>query len=478
MRNPAPELDAIVEELGRLGGVDEVSGLADEALLQTTGALERLCRRLSALQVAVAAEVDHRSRHELGTEGLAATKGCRSSTELLERVTLASSETVSKRLKVGRNTRTRCSLLGERLPAQFAHVAEALAAGDLGLDSACTIIRGLSSIAPVVDAASLQTAEFELVAAATGTAPESPFPCTADDTKIQTEVWKVRLDQDGRLPVEERALRMRSFNLGRERDGLVPVHGALIPDVAAKFTALVNAYMSPRTAPAFLNEEERAAHDLERDPRTRNQQRHDIFAGIVDTAARSAETPSLGGAAPVVMVSVRQSDLDASEGADLEGNHGVGHIDGLEAPVSMRVVKQYTCNGGIQRVVFDDAGRIIELGSPERCFTQQQRKAIALRDGECSVPGCHIPAAWSEIHHVDPAENGGPTHTDNGLLLCWFHHRTLDKSGWRFRMIDGAPWVKAPPWLDTSQKWRPTTRSRTRQLDAVDTIPILVRDRQ
>lgn len=468
MTNPASEIDEIT---GAVAGVFESCGaqmLADDALLEAATALERLGRRLTALQVEVAAEIDDRSRHELGTDGLAAVKGCRNSTELLERITLASSETISKRLKIGRNTRARYSLVGEQLPAPFPHIAEALASGTLGLDSAHAIIRGLTSIAPTVDSLSIQAAEFELVAAATGTAPESPYPCTADDTKIQTDVWKVRLDQDGRIPVEERALRMRSFNLGRERNGLVWVRGALIPDVAAKFTALVNAYTSPRTAPAFLNDEELAANNYEHDPRTREQQRHDIFAGIVDTAARSAETPSMGGAAPVVMVSVRQSDLEA--------DRGVGYVDGLETPVSMRVVKQYTCTGGIQRVVIDDDGRIIELGSKERCFTPAQRRAIALRDGECSIPGCHIPAAWTEIHHVDPAENGGPTHTDNGILLCWFHHRTLDKSGWHFRMINGAPYVKAPVWYDAAQKWRPTTGSRIRRMDAVDKIPLTQRN--
>ena len=152
MRNLAPELDATVEQLGSLAGFENVSGLADDALLQTTGALERIARWLGAMQVAVAAEIDNRSRHELGTDGLAASKGCRNSTELLERITLASSETLSKRLKIGRNTRTRYSLVGEQLPAPFPHVAEALAAGTLGLDSAHMIIRGLTSIAAVAEA--------------------------------------------------------------------------------------------------------------------------------------------------------------------------------------------------------------------------------------------------------------------------------------------------------------------------------------
>ena len=460
MRNPAPELDALTGTLAGVLGFDDAAGLADDALLETTGALERLGRWLSAAQVAVAGEIDDRSRRELGTEGLSARRGCRNSTELLERITLASGETISRRLKVGRATRVRTTLTGGRLPAPYPNVAEALGVGAIGIDSAHAIIRGLSSVAAVVDACSIQAAEYELVAAATGTSPESPIPCTADETRMQTDVWKVRLDQDGRIPIEERAMRMRSLSLGRERDGLVWLRGALVPDVAAKFLTLVDAYTSPRTAPAFLTEEELAVHNLEHDPRTRDQQRHDIFAGIVDIAARSAEAPSMGGAAPVVMVSVRREDLDA--------DRGVGHIDGLDTPVSMRVIKHYTCAGGTQRVVLDNTGRIIELGTPERCFTAQQRRAIALRDGGCSVPGCHIPASWCELPHVAPAETGGPTHTDNGLMLCWFHHRSLDTSGWQFRMINGAPQVKAPPWLDGEQRWRPTVGSRTRRRDALE----------
>src|SRR5690606_42025441 len=101
-------------------------------------------------------------------------------------------------------------------------------------------------------------------------------------------------------------------------------------------------------------------------PRTRDQQRRDILAGGIDIAARGAELPTMGGAAPTVLVSVRERDLEAGR--------GFGFIEGLDSPVSMAVVKQYTCSGGTQRVLFDETGRIIELGSPQRCFTPQQRR--------------------------------------------------------------------------------------------------------
>ncbi|MEO6505585.1 MAG: HNH endonuclease signature motif containing protein, partial [Terrimesophilobacter sp.] len=91
----------------------------------------------------------------------------------------------------------------------------------------------------------------------------------------------------------------------------------------------------------------------------------------------------------------------------------------------------------------------------------QQRRAIILRDGQCCAPGCGMPGALCEIHHVEPAATCGATHTDNGMVLCWFHHRTLDSSGWAFRMVNGIPQVKYPPWLDPTGTWYPTGRSAT-----------------
>ncbi|WP_370455339.1 HNH endonuclease signature motif containing protein [Diaminobutyricimonas sp. LJ205] len=91
-----------------------------------------------------------------------------------------------------------------------------------------------------------------------------------------------------------------------------------------------------------------------------------------------------------------------------------------------------------------------------------------MRDGGCLIPDCPIPAAWSEIHHVLEWANGGKTHTDNGVLLCWFHHRTIDSSGWQIRMVRGSPQIKAPPWIDPNADWRPATKSRTRLADEID----------
>ncbi|GAA1960181.1 hypothetical protein GCM10009776_23440 [Microbacterium deminutum] len=95
-------------------------------------------------------------------------------------------------------------------------------------------------------------------------------------------------------------------------------------------------------------------------------------------------------------------------------------------------------------------------------FNRHQRRAIALRDGGCIIPGCAVPAAWCEIHHVVESAHGGPTHTDNGVMLCWFHHRFLEWHQWKIRMNRGVPEVQAPPWNDSSGRWRPVTKSAIR----------------
>ena len=64
--------------------------------------------------------------------------------------------------------------------------------------------------------------------------------------------------------------------------------------------------------------------------------------------------------------------------------------------------------------------------------------------------------------------NGGKTHTDNGVMLCWFHHRFLDLHGWEIRMNHGVPEVRAPLWFDPTRQWRTVTKSKPRLHDLVD----------
>lgn len=428
---------------------------------------------VDARRVEAAGELQHRSRPTLGAASLAVRKGCLDAVELVRRVTLASSVTVRRRLKLGADTRMQEALSGDLFPPKFPHIADALQDGTLGVDAAAVIVSELSPTLVRADVADVHAAEAELVAAATGTGPDTPIACTADDIRDQATIWRAFLDQDGTLPTEERAMTRRAFSLGtyNSSDGLVHGKYALMPETHAKLGKVFDACLSPKTGPAFLPEGETITTDTgvstealpgPVDPRTPDQQRHDVFAAMVDGFARSGTAPTIGGASPTVLVSVSAEDLQSGHGAGFVSLGGPG---GQTVPLSLRAVHQMICTGGTQRVSLDPNGAIIELGSEQRCFTPPQRKAITLRDGGCIIPGCTIPPAWTEIHHVIADSDGGPTHTDNGVLLCWFHHRTIATSGWEIQMIDRVPHVKAPPWLNGDGQWHPATKSPTRHTD-------------
>ncbi|TFC25805.1 HNH endonuclease, partial [Cryobacterium sp. MDB1-18-2] len=189
---------------------------------------------------------------------------------------------------------------------------------------------------------------------------------------------------------------------------------------------------------------------------TSGEKRADILRALFEHAARDEDTPSMGGSAPTVMVHVNA--------ADLASGVGVGWVDGVEAPVSLKTVHQRICDGGFQGVLFGANNEVLKLGPERRYFNRAQRRAITARDGGCIIPGCNAPAHWAEVHHVKPWAKDGPTTVDNGVLLCWFHHHSIDTSGWEIRMVKGSPQVRAPGLIDPQRLWRPPNRHRAHQV--------------
>ena len=189
---------------------------------------------------------------------------------------------------------------------------------------------------------------------------------------------------------------------------------------------------------------------VEADSRSMAQRNHDTFATALIAAVAAGALPTLGGAAPTLVVEVTESDLRTGRGwARVAGER-----------VHLNVAAHAGCTGTIQRVTMSDTGAIISLSTEQRIFTHHQRKAIALRDGGCVIPGCGVRSPWCEVHHVTEWADGGPTHTDNGVLLCWHHHRYLENSGWQIRMNGGVPEVRPPGWIDPNRHWHPTRAHR------------------
>ncbi|MFB6611238.1 DUF222 domain-containing protein [Agromyces sp. NPDC056379] len=463
-----------------------LAGAHDRDVLAAVTEIERLGRFTDALRVHAAGEIEHRSRISLGREGLAVKKGCTSAVELLERLTRVSSHTARARLKLGAAVRRTSTLLGDSMPPRFERVAEGLRTGELGIDSASVITKALDAVLPRHangDLDGVRAAEHELVCAAIGVAAApgaaDASPATATETRMQAAVWAEVLDPDGAEPTH-RQWASRGFELLPARDGLVPVRGALLPEVAGMVRRVFDSITNFRQSTGFIPVDDqtvtplagagtraeqsgRAEHGApeasdRRDPRSRAQRQHDAIATVFDIAARADELPTLGGASPTIVVTVLADDLRTG--------HGVGHVDGIDQPISMRAVEQHASANGIQRVTLAATGRVVGIGTSERCFNRAQRRSLAARDGGCVIPGCDTPAWATEVHHVVPWWHGGATHTDNGVLLCWFHHRSIDSSGWRIRMANGAPEVMPPPGMGP-QQWRASTVSPARRAAAL-----------
>ncbi|GAA1496503.1 HNH endonuclease signature motif containing protein [Paeniglutamicibacter kerguelensis] len=108
-------------------------------------------------------------------------------------------------------------------------------------------------------------------------------------------------------------------------------------------------------------------------------------------------------------------------------------------PISAANIRRMACNADMLPAVLATNGELLDLGREARGFNKTQRRALALRDRGCTVPGCPRPAATSEAHHVKPWLEGGETSVKNGALLCLYHHLQVHAGLITMKMIDGVP---------------------------------------
>ncbi|RKS89527.1 uncharacterized protein DUF222 [Microbacterium sp. AG790] len=425
-------------------------------------AIAEIVRFVEALLIDATGEVMRRSENAVRDERMTSHLGCRDVTELLQTLTRLEPRSAARLQRAATAVRRAVSpTTGEALDAPFPSVRAAMVDGVVGTDGILAITGPLQQTAPRVSSAARREAADIVVAEARGEGPDAAPPACAELLRIHAQTWALALDQDGAEPRERIAERKRSVVLGVATAGGVPIRGTLLPEVAAQLQTIFDAQLSP--AVAFDDPITAAdAPLIVRDERTRPQKQHDALAAALGVAASSGILPTLGGYAPTLVVSVDADDLVAGT--------GFAHAQGCDQPVSTLVARHVACAGAIQRVVTGSDGRIVAIGTEERVFNRYQRRAIALRDGGCVIPGCGVPAGWCEIHHVTEHARGGPTHTDNGVLLCWYHHRFLDRIGWQLRMNSGVPEVKAPPWHGTDHRWRPVTTSPVRRKKRVKRV--------
>ncbi len=129
---------------------------------------------------------------------------------------------------------------------------------------------------------------------------------------------------------------------------------------------------------------------------------------------------------------------------DLRTLSGTREIDDLEDlvlrgegwTVTKHAAERLLCDSALVATLFAGKNQVLDANDAAEQFSRRQRRALAARDGHCVFPSCGRAPRFCDAHHLHWREDGGPTRTDNGALLCRFHHRLVHEYGWALTVED------------------------------------------
>ncbi len=223
--------------------------------------------------------------------------------------------------------------------------------------------------------------------------------------------WEQRADPDGAEESDMKRRARRDVYLEASFSGmwlgkmtLDPISGAIVSGELERLERRL-----------FEADWAKAEDELGRQPRvdelsrTSSQRRADA---LVEMATRSKTAPA-DGRRPDPLFSVLV-DYPTLSGRICQLAQGTVMSPGSLVP--------YLDEAMIERAVFTPERRV-EVSVTARLFTGATRRAIELRDRECTHSHCDIPADACQIDHIVPYAKGGPTSQENGRVLCGFHNR-------------------------------------------------------
>jgi hypothetical protein len=97
-----------------------------------------------------------------------------------------------------------------------------------------------------------------------------------------------------------------------------------------------------------------------------------------------------------------------------------------------------SCDADVVSVLERD-GNVLDVGRVHRVLSPRLRLALQARDQGCRFPGCSVPPARAEGHHIKHWAHGGRTDMDNLVSLCRFHHRRHHDGAFEIRVVSGEP---------------------------------------
>ncbi|MFE5294057.1 DUF222 domain-containing protein [Isoptericola sp. NPDC056618] len=402
---------------GTLASLDEAE-LDDFTILEVLAAWERVAAWAQAGSARVLAEMLERtrgtSRHEFVADAVAARLG-------LTRRAAAQLVTVAHGTA--------------RLP----EVADALAAGVVDRPKAEALI----------DAGRLpDDLRREVVA---GVLPDAEH-LTAPQIRARMRRAEIEADPDGTEARYGAARAERFVRLEPADDAMAYLTASLPADDAARaFAAIDDAGIAMRRAPG----EARRLDECRADALTALVTGGLVTGGLATGGLASREDVTgpaaagglaLGGSPPRGDVGVPSSPRRSHPGAGIRvtvaastllGSDDLPAILAGHGPIPAAMARALASDPDAvwQRVFTDPAsGVLTDVSSRSYRPSAALRAAVVARDVTCTFPGCRVPAATSDLDHVDPYDPASAalqTHGGNLHALCRIHHRAKTVGGWQ-----------------------------------------------
>ena len=117
-----------------------------------------------------------------------------------------------------------------------------------------------------------------------------------------------------------------------------------------------------------------------------------------------------------------------------------------QVPIPAETARRIACDSVLARMVLNAKGEPIEMGRSVRTATVNQKRMLVERDGPtCVAPGCDIPVAFCEAHHLQPWQEGGRTDLANLGFVCNRHHHLCHEGGWTLSRRSDRTYDFVPP---------------------------------
>jgi hypothetical protein len=120
------------------------------------------------------------------------------------------------------------------------------------------------------------------------------------------------------------------------------------------------------------------------------------------------DAPSAGVHARSLMDLVTRAARRAPGELSAPDRYRVGVIIAVGTPNDAGTAPEAACDAELYRLVLGADSEPLDVGRTTRRWTTAIRRAISLRDGHCTFPGCDRPPSHCDIHHCRPWHDGGP----------------------------------------------------------------------